>query len=122
MSLTKLRDYAQGTDGAWLLTMPSVEAMGATRIMVTTDDGVCQGYQHPSDGRIWAGPLVQPTQAKLDADAAASAAASTVATKDTAARATVLAQVARVRAIPQGSRSDQDKWLLALSWLLYRQE
>lgn len=62
------------------------------------------------------------TAAEQPARIAAATAASTKATKDTAARTILLAQVARVRAIPAGSRSDQDKWLMALSWLVLNEE
>jgi hypothetical protein len=79
MALSKLRDYVLGTDGAFVAPIATLESLGATRAMITTDDGVCQGYAH-SDGRLWPGPLVTPTTAKANADAAATTQAATDAT------------------------------------------
>lgn len=88
MALSKLRDFNPGTDGTFICPVVTLEELGATRAMVTTDDGTCQGYAH-TDGRLWPGPLVTRTQAKIDADAAAVTAAAAAATT----RATFLASI-----------------------------
>lgn len=62
------------------------------------------------------------TAAEAPARTAAATARTTKQTKDDAATTILLTQVARVRAIPAGSRSDQDRWLMALSWLVLSQE
>lgn len=80
MSLLKLRDFNPGTDGTFIAPIATLEGLGATRALLTTDDGVCQGYAH-ADGRLWPGPLVTPTPAKASADAAATAQAATDATQ-----------------------------------------
>lgn len=121
MALTKLRDFNPGTDGTFIAPVTTLESLGATRALLTTDDGVCQGYAH-TDGRLWPGPLVTPNAGKIAADSAAQTAGDTANTKTAAAKTILAAQVARIRAIAAGSRSDQDKAIYALAWLLYGQE
>ncbi len=126
MALVKLRDFNPGTDGVFIAPVPLLEQLGATRALVTSDDGVCQGYSH-TDGRLWAGPLITPNASKISADSAASTAAADLATKDNAARTVISNQVAATRPkmpppVGNGTATAQERWLMALSWLIFRQE
>lgn len=123
MSLVKLRDFVPATDGTFIAPIATLEQLDATRALLTTDDGTCQGYAH-ADGRLWAGPLVTRTPAKIAADAATATAAAADQAKVTAATNTVIANVTRVRNNGAGSGTDanRDNWLMALSYLLFRQE
>lgn len=67
MALVKLRDFVPATDGTFVCPVTTLEQLGATRALLTTDDGVCQGYCH-RDGRLWAGPLVTPSADKRKRD------------------------------------------------------
>jgi hypothetical protein len=95
MALAKLRDFNPATDGTFIAPVPLLEQLGATRALITTDDGVCQGYAHP-DTRLWPGPLVTPTPAKVAADAAAAAAAAAAITADNTRAAQAAAFLAKL--------------------------
>lgn len=128
MALVKLRDFIPATDGKFITQVSTFEAgITATppthrRVLITSDDGTCQGYERIADGSLFCGALVAPTSAKQAADSTATAAASADASKTLAAMNEIRDQVARVRPVAAGSRSDQDKWLLALSWVLLKRE
>jgi hypothetical protein len=118
MAITKLRDWTVGTDGAFRCPVQTLEDLGATRAMLTTDDGVCQGYAHPTDARLWCGPLVTPTGAKVTADAAAVTAAATDATKTSLAITAITNEATRILAIAAGSRTSTEKGFLGVAWML----
>src|SRR3954462_14268408 len=77
MALTKLRDYDAGTDGTFVTVVSAFEAGLAAsppthrRVLITSDDGTCQGYERIADGILHCGALVTPNAAKAAADAAA---------------------------------------------------
>ena len=96
MALSKLRDFNPGSDGTFKCPVVTLEGLGATRALLTTDDGVCQGYAH-TDGRLWAGPLVTPTPAKLTADATATTAAATETTNRAAFVASIISLAGKVK-------------------------
>src|SRR5579862_7754788 len=84
MATIKIRDFDPNQDGPFLLTMPSVEALGATRAIVQIDDGsTCQGYVSLDGQTLWAGPLVNKSAARAAADAAAAAAHAAAQTTET---------------------------------------
>jgi len=97
------------------------EEMGGKRIRATGPEGEYDAYRLP-DGRIVGACLRVASAAKEAADAAFNTAISAEQTKRTAALTVVKNQVARVRAIAPASRTDQDRWLLALSYLVLREE
>jgi hypothetical protein len=123
VALVKLRDFLVPGDGTFIAPIATLEQLGATRAMITTDDGVCQGYAH-TDGRLWPGPLVTPTSAKIAADAAAVTAAAALAAKDTAALNAIQAGVDQFRTGGAGTVSNvqRDRWLAGLTWMLFRRE
>jgi hypothetical protein len=119
----KLRDFNPATDGTFAAVISLFEDPAFRKVLVTTDDGTCQGYERIADGRLWPGPLVTPTPAKLAADAAAAAALADEATKMQAATLTIAANVLRVKNNGAGSGTDanRDNWLMALTYLASRQ-
>jgi len=124
MALSKLRNYSGGAPdgGAFVTVVSAFENASFRRVIIASDEGTCQGYERIADGALFCGALFARNQAKIDADAAAATAASDVATKTAAARLVVTNQVNRVKAIAPASRTDQDKWLLALSYLVFQLE
>lgn len=124
MALVKLGNFDPVTDGTFIGVVSVFEAGIAAnppthrRVLITSDDGTCQGYERIADAALFCGPLVAPTPAKTSADAAAAAANDTRSTAFAAAKVVIVNQSIRVRAIAPGTRSDQDKWLLALSIIL----
>lgn len=100
---------------------PLLDAIGAERVIATDTNGVYHAYRM-RDGRIQCESLVTPSQAKIDADAAADAAVGAAQTAYNAALLIIRNQVARVRAIPPASRTDSDRWCLALSRVLLKEE
>ena len=94
---------------------------GGTRIRATGPDGTYDAYRL-ADGRILGEALVVPSAAKVTADTAANTAAAQFAARVATARTVVQNQVTRVKGIAAGSRTDQDRWLLALSFLLLKEE
>jgi hypothetical protein len=123
MALVKLRDFSPGTDGTFVGVVSTFEDPTFRRVLITSDDGVCQGYERIADGRLYCGALVTPTPAKVAADAAAALAASDDATKRATAVATIAANVTRVINNGAGSGTDanRDNWLMALTLLVTRQ-
>lgn len=120
MALTKLRDFQVPGDGTFITPLPILEDLGATRAMLTTDDGICQGYAH-ADGRLWCGPLVTRNGGKITADNAAATAATADATKTNVAMNAVQAEVTRILAIAPGTRTTTEKGFLGLAWLVLKQ-
>jgi heterodisulfide reductase subunit A-like polyferredoxin len=92
------------------------------RVLITSDDGTCQGYERIADGVLFCGALVTPNAAKAAADAAAATAAAADASKAQAALTTILANVARVNASGAGSGTDanRDNWLMAITYVVSR--
>jgi hypothetical protein len=123
MALAKLRDFDPLNDGTFIAPIAVLEGIGATRAMITTDDGVCQGYAH-QDGRLWPGPLVTPNAGKVAADAAVATARAADATKLQTAITAITANVTRVTNQGAGSGTDanRDNWLMALTYLMTRQQ
>jgi|SRR5579862_3727587 len=95
MATIKIRDFDPNQDGPFLLPMPSVEALGATRAIVQIDDGsTCQGYVSLDGQTLWAGPLVNKSAARAAADAAAAAAHAAAQTTETNRAQAVVAALA----------------------------
>lgn len=94
---------------------------GAQLCEILDDDGsTCHGYELRGALTVLAVVARSPAaQAPYDT---ANAAIAADATKRAASLTILRNQVARVRVIPIGSRTDQDKWLLALSFLLLSEE
>jgi hypothetical protein len=83
MALSKLRDYNAGSDGTFVTVVSAFETASPPthrRVLITSDDGTCQGYERIADGVLFCGALVTPTTAKANADAAATAQAASDAT------------------------------------------
>jgi hypothetical protein len=120
MALTKLRDFLVPGDGTFISPLPILEDLGATRAMLTTDDGICQGYAH-TDGRLWCGPLVTRNAGKITADNAAATAATADAVKTAVAVNNIQAEVTRILAIAAGSRTTTEKAFLGIAWLVLKQ-
>lgn len=121
MPLVVERAYNPATDGAFAINNPRMEASGR-RVLARDDQGSLYHAYQAENGRIECAAMVQPSAAKQAADAASLTALAADRTKGDGAVTVVRNQVARVRAIPAGSRTDQDRWLLALSWLLFKEE
>ncbi len=86
------------------------------------DDGsTCHGYDH-GDGTFTIVAVVARSASAQATEDTRAAPDGVIATKIQAALTVVVNQVARVRAIAPASRTDQDKWLLSLSYLLFKQE
>jgi hypothetical protein len=86
MALVKLRDYNAGTDGAFITVVSLFEAPTHRRVLITSDDGTCQGYERIADKALFCGALVTPNAVKAAADAAAA----TQAAADASAQSTFL--------------------------------
>ena len=74
------------------------------------------------DGQVVGPAMRTPSAAWSTRVATAKSSEDAIATRRAAALTVVKNQVARVRAIPAATRTDQDKWLLALSFLVLREE
>ena len=103
-----------------------LERQGVPRVKWLDDDGSeFRGYQLPDGRLIGSCFVVSPArQAVLDA---ANAASASLENKDAVARTIIVNQVAATRPkmpppIGNGTATAQERWLMALSWLLYRQE
>lgn len=122
MSLSVVSVYNPATDGPFPQPIPALEAIGAVKSLISTDDGICYGYSHP-DGRVWAGTLVTPNSTKIASDNAAATAKAADQTKFNTAINTILANVNRVQTSGAGSGTDanRDNWLMAVSYIILKQ-
>jgi hypothetical protein len=94
----------------------------AVRVEITDADGsVWHGYEGPPLERVAEIAPVSGSARALELDAAATASAARLAKFQTA-RTVVKTQVARVKAIAPAARTDQDRWLMALSFLIFSEE
>ncbi len=118
MALSFIRDYNAGTDGAFPQPIQALEDLGATKARIQSDEGICHGYHHPIDGRLWAGSLVVPNAGKIAADAAAASAITADNTKTTQAINAIQAEVTRILAVAPGSRTTTEKGFLGVAWML----
>lgn len=112
----------------------AVESGLATRVIITDDDGESFGWQFvdqaaadrwrvPGVERVAYAGLRTASTARQAALAAINDADSAANAKLNAARATVRAQVNRIKNIqPPSLRNDQDKMLLALAYTLFKEE
>jgi hypothetical protein len=98
-----------------------LERRGGRRVRARDADGDHDAYLMP-DGRVVAAVLRVPSPARIAADAAAATAAAALDSKRATALQLVRDQVARVRGVAAGSRTNADKWLLALSLLFLSEE
>jgi hypothetical protein len=97
--------------------------LGHEKVEVDATDGsVDRGYREIATGKLLCLATMVVSAARASALAAQQSAADSATTKTAAAKTVVLNQVLRVKAIAPGSRTDQDRWLLALSWLLFQQD
>ena len=114
MALTKVRNLAS-------LAVSAPVPDGAQPCEILDDDGsTCHGYEH--DGALKVLAVVAPGAALIARLDAMRTAAAAVDTKQATALTVIRNQVTRVRGIAEGSRTPQDRWLMALTYLMFREE
>jgi hypothetical protein len=115
--MTKIQNLLQSQLAVQLASPPP----GQPCSLLDDNGSTCHGYDQ-GGGKFAVVAVVQRAAAVQSAEDALAAPTNTVATKEQTALTVVTNQVARVQAIPPASRTDDDKWLLAISYLVFKQE